>query len=368
MYLMIMTFLVITVIAAAIIIMWSAASGINDTPNQLDAELKIVDEVMINDSYLHRLLMIEIVADRNKNSKSDLSIDKDFTNSIPESIDSISTHKNQESSNIVTFNQMKIGMHLLGKSLVRSLGNVIAQRVAILMQTRNETLRIYYESMHNVICENGICAHVIEMRPENTPNSNIDSIENVVSNSEDETDDSIVIQHQKYPDSYLDSDLSTKRQNPETISNAKRFVSPLFQTYQTDPSIDIARIFSGAVNSEIADITSSTIRKLERLDREITDAIAASFHIRDSNANKNESCKRPVVHHERLYNLLSMYDKELINQAKLYVSQQFNRSMSCTQSTLEIANQIGNELNLIMKESQNLINQTPGRIFDSIIA
>lgn len=211
------------------IFLWSNPSVTNDISDTLHSELKNIRDVMINDSYLHRLLMIETIS----NTKNDDNI---------------------LASQQVTFSKMSGGIEILGKSIIKSFGTNISQRITSLMQRRNEIIRDYYQLLSN----------------ESSPN-------------------------------------------------------------------------------KITDITDSTLKNLESTAREITDNVSSSFHIMDDNQEPN--IKRPITHYHRLFNLISMYDKELINQAKSYADHQYDISMNCAQSLLVITHHISDELDTIIQNS-----------------
>jgi len=271
---MIFTYIQLCVIALIIVVvilvvgslLWSSNSQTNDSSTQSYLGFKEIRDIMIEDSYLHRLLMIEII-----NEKS-----------------------NDAPSEIVTYNKMIEGTNLLGKTLIKYFGGAISQRIATLMQNRNEIIRDYYHMMRSVVCQNGSCVHIINVS--------------------------------------------------EETNASKQVIRPIFPTSNIDGSI------------ESLDITTITLRKLESITNEITDTVAASFQIRDVNQTNH---KRPLIHYQRLFNLLSMYDKELINQAKSYTSKHYDISMNCAQSSLEITHHISDELNILMKESQQILRISP---------
>ncbi len=113
---------------------------------------------------------------------------------------------------------------------------------------------------------------------------------------------------------------------------------------------------SNIYSIDTIDITTITLRKLEDITREITDTIGAAFHIRDIDSTINK--KRPIIHYQRLYNLLTMYDKEIINQAKSYSSHNYEISMNCSQSAFSITRHLSdefNELGMEMQKKQDII-------------
>lgn len=200
---------------------------------------------------------------------------------------------NTISSEMVTFNKMSAGMSLLGKAMVRSFGITIAQKIATLMHKRNEILREYYWSLRNIVCHHGNCV-IVSADP--------------------------------------NFELSTTHKG---ASNEAKLES-------TDE-------FTGRSSATNTDVTVFTHRKLEAITREITDNIASSFHIRDIDSTNNKN--RPLLHYQRLFNLITMYDKELVNQAKSYAAHHYDISMNCASSALDITHHISDELSVLMKES-----------------
>jgi hypothetical protein len=98
-------------------------------------------------------------------------------------------------------------------------------------------------------------------------------------------------------------------------------------------------------NAEL-DIISLTSKKLENLTRDITDCVASSFNIKDIDPTSNK--KRPLETYQRLYNLISMYDKELLNQAKTYVIKHYTISINCSQSSIDLTTNITEELSKLL--------------------
>lgn len=93
----------------------------------------------------------------------------------------------------------------------------------------------------------------------------------------------------------------------------------------------------------------NTQRNLEELNKEITDNIATLFYIRDIDPNTN---KGPVIHYQRLFNVLSLYDKELIHQARTYAYKQYDISINYSQSSFDITEHIVGELTILISETQ----------------
>lgn len=369
--------IILAIVVLAIGLMWSYnTSGTSqDTLSQLSSDTSNIRDIIINDSHLNRLLMIEIISDKpdyHLNPSiihpSSLLNDRFLTDSInisrniipssgyrsnfsdsglSQSSRDIATSDStrfeanssqdfnakynfseyrkenllpRQGSEIVTFSKMSNGMSVFGKSLIRSFGVAIAQRIATLMHKRNEILREYYWSMRNVVCHNGNCVHVIDVQePISEKQSDLGG---------DEFND---INEDKSAEKLT----SVANDNLLQSKTSKTIIRPIFPQSQSIESLDI---------------TTITHRKLEAITREITDNIAASFHIRDVDQTLNKN--RPIVHFQRLFNLITMYDKELINQAKSYASHHYDISMNCAQSALEITHHISDELTVLMKESQ----------------
>lgn len=380
--------LAIVVLAMGFIWYYNTSGTSQDALSPFNSDTSSIRDIIINDSHLHRLLMIEIISDKpdyhlnpsiihpsslltdkfltDSNSVRHSEISKDARSTIPSShtrrdysnstlsqpsskyqLTSMRPNLNSsldfnnsyiteqrlhsQGSEMVTFSKMSNGMSLFGKSLIRSFGVAISQRIATLMHKRNEILREYYWSMRNVVCHNGNCVHVIDITPPLTEK---------LSSVQDEFTD---INENK---SIVDDNSSHVKSNNLQLSDIKQseiMESPISRTI-------IKPIFPQSPSIESLDITIITQRKLEAITREITDNIAASFHIRDVDQTSNKN--RPIVHFQRLFNLITMYDKELINQAKSYASHHYDISMNCAQSASEITHHISDELIILMKESQ----------------
>lgn len=371
--------LIVATLALGLFWIYNNSGHSQDYISQFSSDLSNVREILNNNSYLHRLLMIEIIGDKtsvNKqflrfasqknytpnshklSQKNNAKREKNFNNNYQNGVDIIrsssnkfnenelensheidnmnfdirnqstivknSPHKKQEilelsnskenyniepyfskvqhnnrsPSEEITFNKMASGMSILGKSLIRSFGITIAQKIATLMHKRNEILREYYWSLRDAICYGGA------------------------------SDNCFIITEKS---EIINDNLESNEFKDENGNQPKNIIK----------------------TSNTVDIITTTQRKLEAISREITDNIAASFHIRDidQTANKN----RPIVHYQRLFNLMTMYDKELVNQAKSYASHNYDISMNCSQSSIEITYHISDELSILMKESQQKI-------------
>lgn len=270
---------IIVIVAIAVsgyfIVTYKNSNTQDDNSNKLSqssSDFTNIREIMNNDSYLHRLLMIEIISGGSR-SDSQIQLPTDEFTSPFNNRSSLRNMERETMSDEVTFNKMSEGISSFGNILVRSFGTAISQRISTLMHKRNEIIRDYYLAMRNVICHKSTCVLVAG------------------------------------PDQQLGSGLSQ--------------------------SIDT--------------ITEEISRKLESTTREITDKIATVFHIRDVDQTSDK--KMPLIHYQRFYNLLNMYDKELVNQAKSYASKNYTISMNCSHSSLELTHYISDELIVLIKES-----------------
>ena len=240
---------IILLIISILLIVWLIWSYINaeEPIEQTDLNFAHIREIMINDGYLHRLLMIEILNKKEEPIVISEALLQESVNQETTTQESIIEEHPMDKSQLLTFDKICIGMALLGKLLTRTFGVAISHRIGILMNKRNEIIKDYYYSIHKKI------------------------------------------------------------------------------------------------------LPDDTIRKLGVVTKQITDNIASSFHICDTTK------KQSLSHYQRLYNLIIMYDRELINQAKSYANQNYDTSMNCSQSALDIAQHISNEFHSIMKDSQQLL-------------
>lgn len=313
--------LVLGVIILVVSLFWvyGGPNSGQDPSTHFVSDLASIRELLTNDSHLHRLLMIEIVRDKLPQSPQDsstpqtdkLNVDKINVHSSGILVRSEGVQSEISPSEAVTFSKMAAGMSLLGRALIRSFGVAIAQRIATLLHKRNEILRDYYGALRNMICQNGEC--FLDLN---------------------KTDDGEKITRPVFPPAFLSHEGSIPYSNHEPGAR------------------NISKISSG-----ILDITTMTERKLEGLSREITDQVAASFHIRD--VDQASSRNRPLLHFQRLFNLITMYDKELVNQAKSYAAHHYDISMNCAQSSLEITRHISDELGILMRESHERVKTVP---------
>lgn len=260
-------------------------------------------------------------------------------------------------SEAVTFSEMSNGMVLFGKSLIRSFGVTISQRIATLMNKRNEILREYYWSMRNFVCDNGNCYILESLIPNMSQiqainNTSVPLIQREIFTRNNENRDDFVDGVEDYDKSQNEDQRLMDMRESEIYADNET-TRPVF------PATNFLYNFSDPTskNNEIINITTITQRKLEAITREITDNIAASFHIRDVDQTSNKN--RPITHFQRVFNLLSMYDKELINQAKSYASLHYDISMNCAQSSLEITRHLSDEFNVLMNESNQMPKTSP---------
>lgn len=253
---LILLFIIVIVIAIiiGIFVVWNNKNN----NNVEDVSYSEIKEILTNDAHFNRLLMIEII-----------------------------NNKQQDNAQMITFDKMNSNISLIGKTLITSFGATTTNKIITLFQRRNEILREYYMSMRNIVCNDNNCVHIIE--------------------KED-------FEENNFPN-FFGLELTDKNTSLNSL-----------------------------------DITTITNRKLEAIAREVTDCIATSFNIRD--VDQTFSKKRPTQHYQRLYNLIIMYDKELLNQAKSYTSNNFKISMNCGQSSLEIVNHLFDELTILMKKNK----------------
>lgn len=92
-------------------------------------------------------------------------------------------------------------------------------------------------------------------------------------------------------------------------------------------------------------LTSEIQNRLDEVKNQIMEAMAHSAHL----------INLPIKL-DRLNNFWTMYDQEIINQARAYASHQYEISMNCNQSTLELAAHLGNEFNFLMQAAQPSIS------------
>ena len=121
--------------------------------------------------------------------------------------------------------------------------------------------------------------------------------------------------------------------------------SSCFDGYCVDTTkVDMSTLTDVTTNEETYeknDINNYTLRRLERVSREITDVIASSLNAKNSEHHANSS--HNIIQYTQLFNLLSLYHRELINQTKAYVSKEYDISMNAIQSIVELSNAIVNE-------------------------
>jgi len=331
----ILLFLTIVIVG---ILYWSTPKQSQEVSSYLDSDIRNVRDVIIKDSYLNRLLMIEII---NNDKKSEVSNNIE----IPKMFDAISTPINKAESYLdsetVTFRKMADNIDLFGRSLVRSFGGAISQRITTLMHQRNIIIKDYYRAMRDVVCSNGSCVHV--------------------SNNTGDTS-SCIIRPLTSTDNNFINKLSFSKSQILKSHDSKGTES--IGTSDANSNDILQCPLNNKISISLSDITTETLRKLEIITREISDNIAAVFHIKDidetnlllspQQGNNSYNNKRPIIHYERLFNLMTMYNKELLNQAKLYASKQYDTSMNCSQSSLDITYHIGDEFNVLMNNGINI--------------
>jgi hypothetical protein len=245
---------------------------------QYEKDIETINNILMNDARLHRLLMIEIINDKTENIIN-ANINTNINTNVNTNIltnDSIRTTNKLSfddlQSNIITYKKMIVGITQLGKCLVKYFGTTTTTKFISLIKQRNEILRDFYIKIRNYNYTNDIMGNY--------------------------TNDSI------------------RKDTNDTWNRLE------------------------------LDITTSISKKLEILTRDITDCIAASFNIRDIDTTSNK--KRPLETYQRLYNLITMYDKELLNQAKSYVIKHYTISINCSQSSYDLTNHISGELSKLL--------------------
>ncbi|CAH6418163.1 Hypothetical protein HVR_LOCUS38 [uncultured virus] len=266
-------------------------------------------------------------------------------------------------SQMVTFGKMSNGMEFFGKALIRSFGGAISQRIASLMQRRNEIIRDYYRLMRPIKARTTtLLLNQSRIQPlyDECLNFNTSINDEIAEPSDHETKMCNGTSNEQTEINNSDENEFTNGiiLEPNEIDSSKEIITGTFATeYKSSdkdsslfPKLDPFKVpVHDNTNISVSDIITLTLRKLEVVTREITDSIASSFHIRDVNQGTN--VKRPITHYQRLFNLITMYDKELINQAKAYATHQYGISMNCAQSSLEITHHISDELNILMKDT-----------------
>jgi hypothetical protein len=345
-YIILLT-VVVVILLGGIIWVYNISRSNRSSSDQYGSDSVNIREIMANDSHLHRLLMIEIISDKSsrghiKSSPTDENLSDNLDLNLESEIltrnknlSYINDFKANISSEEVTFNKMSAGISLLGKALVSSFGMTIAQRISTLMQKRNEIIRDYYQTVKNTICHNGNC--IIKMITQKNGDEPV--------SSED-----------MFLDEFHARNINDSEDKTETVLKSA-FPRLLGDNILGPHVVDQHAILSEKKihNKSSNNITTRTHKKIEAITREITDTVAASFQIRDV----DQTSKHPLIHYQRLFNLLTMYDKELINQAKSYTEHYYDISMNCAQSSLELTHHISDEFVILMKESQNKTKTSP---------
>lgn len=112
-----------------------------------------------------------------------------------------------------------------------------------------------------------------------------------------------------------------------------------------------------SLNSENVDVTetlnnmaTATQKTLDKISHQICDQMGINLSDQKIDYDK----KVPVINNKKFYNILSMYDSELLNQAKTYATKNYVTSLNHSQSLLEISYHLSNQLSsLIKNNSQN---------------
>lgn len=293
---MVITIILIIITLLIIIILWSTSSQSITISEQFSSDIFIIQNVVMNDPYYQRLLMIEII--NNKPSNSD------------------------KISDMITFDQMMNEIDILGKSLLRLFGITISQKIFPLIQNRNEIIKNYYLLMRDVICENGTCTHI------HSEPKHIINIDN--SNNQVNTNDNI------YKSEFNDNiQLSNELINHVHIYDLDNIDEKITTT-----------IFPNIPSTDSRDITITTLHNLKEITKEIL--VYINMRFRRDMIDNDES----LIYYRRLFNLIIMYDNELINQSKSYVSGQYDISINCYRSSIEITKHISDELNILIKDNQ----------------
>jgi len=105
----------------------------------------------------------------------------------------------------------------------------------------------------------------------------------------------------------------------------------------------VRAVFPDPLSHDSSDVTTLVHRRLSENAREITDTLAAAVNIHHKSTPPKSNHKEEFQH-QRLYNLLVIYDKGLINQAKSYAAHDYDISMNSSQSSMGIAHHINAEL------------------------
>ena len=272
----------------------------NNTNNSETLHFSEMKETLINDAHLNRLLMIEIINNKNK-------------------------------AEVITFEKMNENISLITKTLLTSFGPTITNKIITLFQRRNEILKDYYSSMKNIICDNNSCVQINKNDDDEMSASDLYGLELKIQEFKGQEFKGQEFKGQEF--------------------KGQEFRSQEFRSQEFKGQEFKGQEFRNN-NFDTLDITTITNRKLEAIAREITDSIATSFNIRD--VDQTFSKRRPTQHYQRLYNLIVMYDKELLNQAKSYVSNNYKISMECNRSSIEIISHLYDELTILIKKN-NLV-------------
>lgn len=277
----------------------------------MTTDLQTVQDTIANDSYLHRLMMVEIMNNSDNSGSGNMlkSYVHDYSISAKPISDNCSPDK-------ITYLKMVDGMVAFGVALIRTFGETISQRITTLFHKRNEIIRNYYKQLKS---------------------TNLKYISNL-SNAPS-----------------VANQLSKKQQFDEKI---EKYVS-------TDTPDNI-------FNNDNSSMMTNVLNNLGRLNDDIVDNISGLFQIRISKAKKTtiaqcvygnnehigsgglntssnmDEHNNALIHYKRLRSVMNMYDKELLNQAKAYAIGEYTYSMNCAKSTTELSYNIGKEFNALM--------------------
>lgn len=275
------------------------------------SDIKVINDIITNESQLHRLLMIEIIGKEKDIKIPPLSLEN---TEIP------SPNTERVLASPITYKNISNNIDILGKILIKTFGGSLTQRIISLMHQRINIIKEYYESMNNIICHDGSCLHI---------------------NSQQSPSDILNLQESKI--TYYITPLTPTDSFPS--SNIIRSLLNNNEISEHDCEI----LLAGGTPISAPDITSITLRNLNFITKELVDTITTVINIKDvdqttSSLEQTSTMKHhKYISHGRLFNLFILYNKELINQAKSYAQKQYDTSMNCSQSLSKIAHHISTE-------------------------
>lgn len=103
---------------------------------------------------------------------------------------------------------------------------------------------------------------------------------------------------------------------------------------------DIIREYYYNKHQQINDLEDQTLDQLRAINQDLVQNII--FQVQDNNQ-------------QTLYDLLTMYDRELINQGRNYWEERYDLSANSAHSALELAKRLGSSLASILNQNQLLI-------------